>query len=126
MAKVYLAARYSRRLELQAKIPEIEFAGHTVVSRWVSGSNDGRSESFSAVQDENDIRSADVLILFTEQVGSGDRGSGGRHVEFGIAHALGKQTIVIGHRENVFHSLPGVVIAKDWKAAISAIDADDP
>lgn len=37
-----------------------------------------------------------------------DAGRGGRHVEFGLAVALGKRLIVIGHRENLFHHLPAV------------------
>jgi hypothetical protein len=37
-----------------------------------------------------------------------DSGRGGRHVEFGAAVATGKRLIVVGHRENLFHHLPGV------------------
>ena len=120
MADIYLAARLSKRLELQAMVPEIESAGHTVVSRWVSRADDDRSDYICAVEDVEDIRLADVLIFFAEQAG-GDRGGGGRHVEFGLAHALGKQTIVVGEQENVFHSLPGVVVVEDWRAAVRAI-----
>ena len=33
---------------------------------------------------------------------------GGRHVEFGMALALGKPIFVYGHKENIFHYLPQV------------------
>ena len=64
---------------------------------------------------------ADLLVFFSEAAESGDRGRGGRHVEFGMAYAMGKSIIVIGDRENVFHSLPGVIVAKNWEDARRAI-----
>ena len=38
-----------------------------------------------------------------------------------MAYAMGKRIIVVGERENVFHSLPGVVVVADWTEAMRAI-----
>jgi hypothetical protein len=39
---------------------------------------------------------------------------GGRHVELGLALCDGQRTIVVGHRENVFHWLPQIEFYNDW------------
>ena len=60
-----------------------------------------------AQEDLGDVMQCDVLISFTERHDSG-YSRGGRHVEFGLAYALGKMLFVVGPRENVFHALEGV------------------
>jgi hypothetical protein len=44
-------------------------------------------------------------------------------VEFGLAVALGKVLMVVGHRENIFHCLPDVHFYADWFAALDALTA---
>ena len=56
--------------------------------------------------DQEDVLAADALVCFTEPPGDG--GSGGRHVELGMALALGRRVIVVGRREHIFHHLPEV------------------
>ena len=121
MNKVYIAARYFRRSEMIEKAAELELMGQKVTSRWIKESHEGVPDSECAMNDEADIRHSDVVIFFAESAGLGDRGGGGRHVEFGMAYALNKKIIVVGDRENLFHSLPGVVLAKDWNATKSLI-----
>lgn len=115
--KIYLCARYSRRDELRGVRDSLQRAGHEVTARWLDTEwegGDGRGSSAAppeyreefARKDMEDVRAADCLIAFTEVPGSGGRG--GRHVEYGMAVAWKKRLIVVGHRENLFHHLPGV------------------
>lgn len=131
--KVYLAARYSRRLELVGYRTALELYGIEVTSRWLNGSHqiaddgvpigdDGEAlvevgdtdraamlRQHFAQEDVADVMAADMVISFTEPPRS-NASRGGRHVEYGIALALGKQCIVVGPRENVFHWLPFVQV----------------
>lgn len=114
--KVYLCSRYSRRDEMRLVRTLLQEAGHEVTSRWLDTDwerTDGGSSAAPADYrdmyaqiDMDDVRSADAIITFTEAPGVGGRG--GRHVEFGMAAAWDKRLFVVGHRENIFHHLPGV------------------
>lgn len=108
---IYLAARYSRRLELCGYREELRAMGHVVTSRWLDGTHqiadDGRpigddgegliegdsgAHSAEAValrerfasEDIIDVQNSDCVISFTEPPRTNAR-RGGRHVEFGIA-----------------------------------------
>jgi hypothetical protein len=112
--RVYLSARYERRLELRIYANRLRRAGIHIVSRWLESTTDDEAidPARAAVDDLCDVVEADVLLAFTD----GEPARGGRHVEFGIAIglALGMRPgqtlrlIVVGPKENVFHSLPGV------------------
>ena len=106
---IYLAARYSRRLELCGYRDQLTALGHQVPARWLDGAHqiadDGMplgdaGEQLSgsghpdadhlraefARDDLEDVLAADMLIAFTEPPRSGGSASrGGRHVELGIA-----------------------------------------
>jgi hypothetical protein len=69
-----------------------------------------------AVIDQEDVLAADTLVCFAETPGEG--GNGGRHVELGMALALGKQVIVVGRREHIFHRLPEVTVVESWPEAL--------
>jgi hypothetical protein len=113
---VYLCSRYSRRDQMRTLREELVRRGHVVTSRWLDtewGSRPNESSAAPpeyreqyAVVDMEDVRAADVLVAFTEAPGDGSRG--GRHVEYGMAAAWGKRLVVVGHRENLFHHLPGI------------------
>lgn len=128
---IYLAARYSRHVELQAYAADLVAAGHIVTSRWILGDHELRSDGQSdadewavrwAQEDWDDLMAADAVISFTEAPGLVvGRARGGRHVEFGAALAVGKRCVIVGHRENVFHFLPGVEFALDWPTALALI-----
>ena len=127
---VYLAARYSRRSELAGYALDLLNGGHTVVARWLHSHNavDGDETELRALwaaEDMEDLSVADVVISFTEQQRSAQNGRGGRHVEFGMALALGKRVIVVGHRENVFHCLPQVEFYETWAECWSALLGDE-
>lgn len=131
---IYLAARYSRRLELCAYRDDLRFAGHTVTSRWLDGTHESRDGNIlseaerdlaehAARQDLQDVEGADLLIFFSEQ---GPQSRGGRHVEFGYALAKALRTgyplYVVGPVENIFHRLPYVEVFATWPEALRALN----
>lgn len=140
--KIYLAARYSRRVELLEYRRDLESLGHVVTSRWLDGSHQlyqgQRIGDFVekaveehdeaaldllqhfASEDFHDVYTSDAMICFTEPPRS-DASRGGRHVEAGIGMSLGKRMIVVGHRENLFYFLPTVEFCKTWDEAYSKI-----
>jgi len=124
MAKIYLAARYSRRVELLGYRADLEALGHTVTSRWLNGSHQmsdaGLSEEGTRAQRERfatedwaDLRAAEWMIAFTEEPRVSNS-RGGRHVELGAALAWGQRVIVCGPRENVFTCLEQVEHCAAW------------
>lgn len=129
--RIYLASRYSRFRELQGYRAELESAGHTITSRWINGDHQIDDAGLStqakeserirfAQEDRDDLLGADWVVSFTEAPRSSNS-RGGRHVEHGIALALGKRVVVVGHRENVFHCLPEVEFFATWKDAFAAL-----
>lgn len=121
---IYLAARYSRLAEMQEKREELKAFGHFVTSRWVNGGHQiadrdhpAEERARFAYEDYSDVLLADCVISFTEEPRAPSSNRGGRHVEFGIALALHKRVIVVGYRENVFHSMPEVEFYESWAQA---------
>lgn len=108
--KIYLAARYSQHPDLKILRSQLENLGHSVTSSWldIGGKsftleeleNESDRCSIRGQADLDDVVEADCLIFVSSQ-----GGKGGRHVEYGIALGLGKRIIILGHRENVFHTL---------------------
>jgi hypothetical protein len=121
--KCYLAARYSRRQEIQVYAAALRGEGHEVTSRWLDGvheavDGDMRRWGEFAQDDLDDIAACDTLLSFTE-TGLYPRGS--RHVEFGVALAAAKKLVVIGPVENVFMALPHVLQFNSWGDYMMAI-----
>lgn len=140
--KIYLAARYTRRLELCEYWSELAILGHTVTSRWLNGSHqiDGtgrplgdegelviesgdRSAVHFALEDVADVYAADLMIAFTEQPRSG-HSRGGRHVELGLAIAKQIPILIVGPRENVFCWLPEIRHFENWLDCFSALASE--
>jgi len=138
--RVYLAARYSRRLELCGYRDELSKMGYLVDARWLNGKHqlddvgkpigdDGEAlveggdasgaaklRARFALDDYEDVAAAEIVINFTEKPRSAAN-RGGRHVEFGIALVTKARLIVVGPRENVFHWLPQVAQFDTWEEA---------
>ena len=115
--KFYLCSRWARQDELKAVREKLKQLGHEVTSRWLDvtdrlggdGENAEQRQAAAAVDCE-DIQQADALIAFTEDYRNGvpaGAARGGRHVEWGLAMAWGKNLFVVGPRENVFHWVKG-------------------
>ena len=116
---VYLAGRYDRRRELEAKAAMLPDDWRSS-ARWLTGAHEGATDpdvlQRCAREDLEDIRSSDVLVAFTEGPDVGHT-SGGRHVEVGYAIAMGLPVIVVGPVENVFyHGMPRY---ETWEEAIA-------
>lgn len=135
---IYLCARYSRRDELRDIRNEILLrTSHTVHSQWLDtewtedkkvnevGSSAAPLEYREkyALADLEDVTTCDYLVAFTEEPRSNVKGAGrgGRHVEFGVALALGKRIIVVGPRENLFYYHPKVEVVADAVALIDKL-----
>lgn len=129
--KIYLAARYTRRVELCAYRDDLRAIGHVVTSRWLNGDHesptnrglgpvDPKDSMTWALEDIEDVRAAHCLIAFTEPARV-EPGRGGRHVEYGMALGLGLQVAVVGHYENVFHCLPGVRFFSTWPECVTEL-----
>lgn len=103
MTRFYLAARYSRREELEVYADIIRAESDEVTSRWHDGHQDHtlpRPWVKYAQEDIDDLRAADVVMVF-----AGGSTLGGVHFECGLAYGIGKRILLIGKPENVFHDL---------------------
>jgi len=142
--KTYLAARYSRREEMVGYREDLSSRGIEVTSRWINGmhqvddkgipignhgerlieSDEGSAglRACFAAEDIIDVRDAVLLFMFRGPPRAANSSRGGRHVEFGIALALGKFMVVVGPRENLFTWLPSVVWFETWPEYLEYID----
>jgi hypothetical protein len=146
---VYLAARYSRRLELVGYRQDLVRLGHQVTARWLNGNHqlsdtgvplgdhgqrlveDSNGEQAVllrtrfAHEDRDDVLRADLLVAFTEYPRS-DKGRGGRHVELGIALGAGKPVVIVGPLEHIFCWLPEVDLYSTWAEFLAALGEASP
>lgn len=124
--RVYLASRFSRLPELNQYRIELAREGIEVTSRWLLGGHEWEGVDDDQIppehamrfaqEDLQDILRSDAIVCFTEPARSGPS-RGGRHVEMGYAYAMGKPVIVVGHRENVFYTLPDMQFCPTWEDA---------
>ena len=106
----YLSARHMRRHELLVAKERLESIGVEVTARWLDSLEQPRE---IAQVSREDIELADAYVLLGDERGD----SGHRHVEFGLAMALGKPIIVVAPAaENIWQRLPGVTIVPEWEA----------
>lgn len=147
--RIYLAGRYDRRSEIAVYAAELRSLGHVVVSRWHDGGYEDDPDGTLALacerawvvtggyptaaapfaeQDLEDLDAADTAVFLTEPGGdfqvAASAARGGRHVELGIAYAWAKRVIVVGPRENVFCTLPGVEVFDSWEGARDVLAAE--
>lgn len=146
--RIYLAARYSRRLELCGYAEQIRERGGIVDAVWLKGEHqisdtgtpigeggealvEGDDVSTSAraaalrqkfAQDDfRDVLMCDLLIAFTEPPRSSSS-RGGRHVELGIALGLMKHVWIVGPRENIFCWMEDVRQFDTWKECLAMLE----
>lgn len=118
MTTVYIAAPYPTRDNAIRIMTLLEGYGFQVTSRWLKA-HDTLSDS-DARKDLDDIARADVLLALNG-LDWVNQGSGGRHVEFGYALALGIPIVMLGPRSNIFHHLTHVMIVEDETAMIGRL-----
>jgi len=125
---VYLAAPYYRKDEIQGYKDFLQdMCNVEVTARWMEEAHAPTTQMSEvgvdlhilyARNDLEDVYLADMVVSFTEPLEYGERAitydfynrakRGGRHVEFGFGLALGREMVIVGPRENIFHNLPGV------------------
>lgn len=99
--RIYIAC-HSRELA-ESVAARVRADGHETTSTWhTKPFNPTESHTVAqrhgiAIEDLNDIRRADALLL----VGGPEKYSGGKFVEAGIAYGLGKAVYVEGRFENM-------------------------
>lgn len=134
MTKYYFAARYSRNAEMRRYRDELEtlVPDAKVTSVWIDQhggtlldsvaakalNTDPASVVHYAQTDLDNLKESDVVVSFT---GQGGEGKGGRHVEFGMALAAGRYLVIIGPRENVFHTFDWIRVYPTWQAFLSSL-----
>lgn len=125
----YFAARYDHNALMRTYRDELEtkLVGSKVNSAWIDLHGGQVVKSFDSAtldanpdecwqygnRDLNDMIEADTIVNFTTYDGGG---KGGRHVEFGVAMVWSKRLVIVGPRENVFHTHPKVEVYPRWKA----------
>lgn len=110
--KVYLASRWEDRDEIIGYRDYLEKAADIEsTSRWLTPTHprlqrkvaqDKKTGRTVQARDIEDILRADIVIVFSPRKAHGN-GTGGRHVECGIAIGTGKKVLLCGIPENVFH-----------------------
>lgn len=141
--KIYLAARYERRAEMQTHGHDLRALGHEVVSSWIwtdkKSLNDHvlskqatpeavREVSAIAWNNVTEIAQCDAFIAFTEYPGVKEN-TGGRHVEMGIAmmmrseHRSAGRMMVVGPLENVFYLADWIERFATWQDVLLEIGA---
>lgn len=121
--KIYIAARYSRREEMEKVANYLKSKGLEITARWVYGGEEGLTRTDIANLDFDDVKAADVILAFTEPYGSLNVG-GGRHWEVGAGYALGKTVTLIGPREIVFHHFENIFSFEDVDLFLDFINAE--
>lgn len=115
---LYLAARYSRRAEVDALADRLTALGYGIVSTWHSQALEAldariMEDDYADVArlhasvDLANIAHADTVLLLTD---AGLPTRGGRHFECGVAYARGIPLVCVGQPEHIFHRLPGVAL----------------
>lgn len=127
--KLYLAGPYRCKDEINVRAAELRTLGFTITSRWLEETHapnvqlhevTEEDKKTYALHDVQDIRTADVLVFFTDPTKTIVRG--GRHVEFGIAIERLMPIVVIGEHENVFHYLPSIKHVENWEQAKNMLE----
>lgn len=104
---VYIAGRSEDQVTVRSLREKLRAHGISSTARWLDPDGIVDNKKAGAVQCLMDIGRASVfLIVNLSKIHRS--GTGGRHVETGIALMLGKPIVILGARENVFHHLDSV------------------
>src|SRR5579859_691657 len=105
--KIYIAAAWHRQLEMRQVGEELKAAGFIVTSRWLyevpaTGSRikRERSKRLWAYRDIADVRKADVLVRFTDDLSGkavpAQWATGSRMFEMGLAYERQMGIVAVG------------------------------
>lgn len=105
---IYVSAPFQLQSEARMMRVELERAGYIVRARWLDeASTDPLTYADMARRDVEDIFNCGGLVLINPESWK-DQGTGGRHVEVGLAFGAQLPVFIFGVRSNVFHHLPFV------------------
>lgn len=125
--KIYLAGPSELQLEMKEHRYQLEQKGATIVSTWIDlenlNSEDPIELAGNALNDLLEIRACDIFILFNPAEWA-NRGTGGRHVEFGFAMLLMKKLIIVGDKSNVYHHFDRISVEHTIDDVIAKLEAD--
>lgn len=132
MTTVYIAASWSRQLEMREVAKTLKIYGVQVTSRWLYEESTRTTDKFRracALIDVEDVERAQILIRFSDNL-NGDPvpshlATGARHFEMGYAWGLGKPIIVVGERQHAFDFLPNVILLKDVHELINYLSPEE-
>jgi hypothetical protein len=144
--RIYIAATYARAAEMKIHAQRMRDEGHEVTSEcWHDGTEEERRqeyeewnrgrwyddnepvtfEQWSAAQDAQGIRNADMVVMASDTMPGHSflsMSTGGRHFELGLACGMGgKYLIVVGEPENVFQHMPIIQCLSSWNAFFDAL-----
>ena len=116
---VYIAAPFQLRELARDAMLTLEALGFPVTSSWLRV-DDMPDTDAAARMDLADVDRADVLVLLNPEDWR-TTGTGGRHSEFGYAHARGKHLFIVGVRSQVFHHLSNVTVVTGLPLLVPAL-----
>lgn len=109
---VYLAGRTEDRASLRDLRLALEAQGLVITSRWLDEvTPTAPFHADGSITAMEDIHRAHVFLLVADR-STHRSGTGGRHVESGIALAHLKPFVLFGEPENVFHAHPFVHVQR--------------
>lgn len=126
--KIYIASHDQRAARRLAGV--LTRAGHQITSRWLhkkflpTDSFDLPTRWGLANENYDDVRRSDVLVL----IAGPDRYFGGKFMEAGFAHGLGKHVLILGRRENMQcygNHMKQVITRRELCAALSSPNVKD-
>jgi hypothetical protein len=134
--KIYLAAAWSRQQEIRDVAKKLSDAGVEITSRWLEEKGPAPGQDVlkyrreTAFLDIQDVRQADMLVRFTDDLSSETipsyLGTGARMFEFGMAWERGMPVVIVGGRQNVFDFLPNIIHLKNVEELIKFLAPKEP
>jgi hypothetical protein len=128
----YVAARWDDRKLAMEAAAQLRDAGIVIHSTWLSPRDDQSMDTLKAegnivieararaLMDVHEIAKSNLFVQLSPEAGFRNS-TGGKHVELGIAIALGKTIYIIGQRENVFHYHPSCRLVPTVDAIINSL-----
>lgn len=121
--KVYISSSY--QMKEQAVICRDVLTTHDieVVSTWHDGieADDPSGWASGADIDLKELKTAHILLALNP-ITWANKGTGGRHVEFGYALGKAIPILIVGERTNAFHHFPGVTCIRVTENCIAALE----
>lgn len=128
--KIYIAAAWHRQAEMRLVAEQLKAAGFIITSRWLhevpaTGSKlkRERSKRMWAYRDIADVRKADVLVRFTDDLSGSvvpaQWATGSRMFEMGLAYERKMIIVVVGGCQPVFDYCREVTHVRHLRELIS-------